>query len=228
MKSQPPNPTKDELFSRIHHALGNVATPMAIPDPPAVNQSIARLASADDDLPAMFHTRAAAVGMHIHRPKSDELVNHIVEFLKEQGAKSVALDHAPFTDDLPAALTEAGISMLDWREDEKMDQQYDTDCGITGVAGCLAESGTLIVETGANTSRGLSLIPSLHIAIVRESDILPDMLDYWARKKGIHANEIPACFVFITGPSKTADIEGELVTGVHGPKEVHIMLVDES
>jgi L-lactate dehydrogenase complex protein LldG len=53
------------------------------------------------------------------------------------------------------------------------------------------------------------------------------MIDYWARLKGIPHTDLPSNMVFITGPSKTADIEGELVTGVHGPEAVHILLIEE-
>ena len=99
--------------------------------------------------------------------------------------------------------------------------------GVTDVHAALAETGTLICSTDGSHSRGASLIPPVHIAIVRERDIVPDMLDYWARLGGVPGGELPSSQSFITGPSKTADIEGVLVTGVHGPGEVHIVLVSE-
>ena len=112
-------------------------------------------------------------------------------------------------------------------ETDRLDAQFDVDCGITGVHAALAETGTLVLYSDAHHSRGLSLVPPLHIAIVYRRDILPDMLDHWARLRGIPGSDLPSNMVFITGPSKTADIEGELVTGVHGPEAVHIMLVEE-
>lgn len=94
---------------------------------------------------------------------------------------------------------------------------------MSDVTACLAETGTLVVATDADHARSVSLIPPVHIAIVPASRILPDMLDYW-QKVG---RDIPSNQVFITGPSKTADIEGVLVTGVHGPRVVEILIVKD-
>lgn len=221
-----PQSSRDELFARVHAALGRGRTPSAVPAAPTVDESIARLAGGDDDLTAMFHARAAAVGMHVHRLSASEVVGRIVELLTAEGAKDVVLGAPPHCDGLAEALREANIAIVDWRASPGLDVQFDAAAGVTGVAAAIAESGTLIVESDALNSRGLSLVPPLHIAIVRERDILPDMIDYWSRKRGIPAAELPSNFVFITGPSKTADIEGELVTGVHGPEAVHILLVD--
>lgn len=195
--------------------------------PPAVDESLARLARPEDDLVKMFHAKAAASGMFVHRPKAGDLTTHIVEFLKLNKVHSVVLGSIPLVRDLPASIEAAGIRVVDWRAAPGLDAQFDVDCGITGVRAALAETGSLVMNSDAHNSRGLSLIPPLHLAIVRPGDILPDMIDYWASLRGIPNHELPSNIVFITGPSKTADIEGELVTGVHGPEAVHILLVDE-
>ena len=219
--------SRDAFFARIHAALGRSATATPSEKPPEVDETIARLANHSDDIVKMFHTRAAGTGMFVHRPKASELADHLIAFLKKEGVKSVVLGQLPLLGDLDAKLREAGFEVVDWKKSEGLDVQFDVDCGITSVAAALAETGTLVICSTANTSRGLSLVPPLHIAIVRESDILPDMLDYWHRLKGVPNTDLPSNMVFITGPSKTADIEGELVTGVHGPEAVHILLVEE-
>ncbi len=225
--SHPPSSSRQELFTRIHAALGRSHTVPPQSPPPAVNEAIARLAKPEDDLVKMFHARAAGSGMFVHRPKAAAITQHIIEFLKTQNVQSVVLGSLPLVTDLESALTQAGIAVVPWQTRPGLDAQFDVDCGITGVRVALAETGSLVVASDAQNSRGLSLIPPLHIAIVRPSDILPDMIDYWASLRGIPASDLPSSMVFITGPSKTADIEGELVTGVHGPEAVHILLVDE-
>ena len=67
-------------------------------------------------------------------------------------------------------------------------------------------------------------MPPVHIAIVRAAQIVPDMLDLWP--PGVPAPSMPASLVLVTGPSKTADIEGILITGVHGPREVRVIVVE--
>jgi L-lactate dehydrogenase complex protein LldG len=129
---------------------------------------------------------------------------------------------------LKESLRRKGVQVVEWADTPGLASQFDTDAGITDVHAALAETGTLVCSTDAGHSRGLSLVPPVHVAIVRRSDIVPDMLDLWARSRGIAAAELPSSIALITGPSKTADIEGELVVGVHGPGEVHVILVEDA
>jgi L-lactate dehydrogenase complex protein LldG len=120
------------------------------------------------------------------------------------------------------AVQSAGRQQCDWRGATGLGAQYDAAVGITDVDAALAETGTIIVRSDAMRSRGTFLVPPIHIAIVRARQILPDMLDFWREFQG----KPPTSLVFISGPSKTADIEGILITGVHGPKAVHVVLVE--
>jgi L-lactate dehydrogenase complex protein LldG len=70
--------------------------------------------------------------------------------------------------------------------------------------------------------RSLSLLPPIHVAVAERRQLLPDLFDLFEINKG----ELPACLSIITGPSKTGDIELRLVTGVHGPGEIHVILID--
>ena len=107
-----------------------------------------------------------------------------------------------------------------------MHSQYEADVGITDVHAALAETGTLVCQAGPLHGRGHSLVPPVHVAIVRRSDILPDLLDLVARMPE-NSRELPSAIALITGPSKTADIEGILITGVHGPGRVFVLLVED-
>ena len=71
-------------------------------------------------------------------------------------------------------------------------------------------------------SRGAYLLPFVHVAIVRASQVVPDLVDAWDQFE-----DGPALSLLVTGPSKTADIEGVLITGVHGPGELHVVLVED-
>ncbi len=111
--------------------------------------------------------------------------------------------------------------VIDPNKVKSLDAQFDAVVGISGVFAAIAETGTLVLASDATRSRGTFLIPPVHIAIVQEFQVVPDMLDLWP----LVGTKPPTALTLITGPSKTADIEGILVTGVHGPGAVHVILV---
>lgn len=96
--------------------------------------------------------------------------------------------------------------------------------GITAPAITIAESATLVQLTSPGCPRSTSLVPSIHIALVRSGDLVANLEEAYALLEGTGPKE---SFVFISGPSKTADIEAHLVHGAHGPKELHIILFKE-
>jgi len=218
--------TREQMLANVRSALGRRTTKPS--PPPAVDEASVRLASASDDLPALFAQTADAVGMAVHRCAAADVVRVITDLLRTSSAKSVAVaaGSLPQAVNLQDTLRRQGFSVLDWRSSPGLDAQYDIDAGITDVHAALAETGTLICCADAGHSRGLSLVPPIHIAIVRHSDIVPDMLDYWVKLR--RSGAPPASQVLITGPSKTSDIEGVLVTGVHGPTQVHVLLVRDA
>jgi len=95
--------------------------------------------------------------------------------------------------------------------------------GVTGADAAIAESGTIVLLSGPGRPRLASLLPPVHVAVLREDRLyasLPDLLAARPRLSDEGSN-----LVLITGPSRTADIEMTLTRGVHGPAEVHVVLV---
>ena len=99
--------------------------------------------------------------------------------------------------------------------------------GITEVFCAIAETGTLMTLSGAHTPPVSSLLPETHIAVLRVSQIVAAMEEAWQRLREVHgaADFMPRAVNFISGPSRTADIEQTLTFGAHGPYRVHIILV---
>lgn len=96
--------------------------------------------------------------------------------------------------------------------------------GITGTFCAIAETGTLMLLSSPQTHPATSLLPETHVALVPVSRLLRSMEDGWdllRREKG----ELPRQVAFVSGPSRTADIELTLVLGIHGPTSVHVILV---
>ena len=90
------------------------------------------------------------------------------------------------------------------------------DLGITEADYLLPETGTLVLRSSAERPRGVSLLPRIHLAIVRRDMLRADMQEVFAEARDSHY------LVFITGPSRTADIELTVTLGVHGPKALHV------
>ena len=95
--------------------------------------------------------------------------------------------------------------------------------GITGAFCAIAETGTLMTVTGQDTPATLSLLPETHVAVVRISRIVPGMEEAWRLLRD-ELGEPPRAVSFISGPSRTADIEQTVTLGAHGPYRVHVIL----
>lgn len=120
---------------------------------------------------------------------------------------------------LEAALREAGITPV-----------YDADpairVGLTGADAAIAATGTLVVSAGPGRPRQTSLLPDIHIAVIRRAQIVPTM-EEWQANLLAQPDALTASsnVLLISGPSRTADIAMELVLGAHGPREVHVLIV---
>jgi L-lactate dehydrogenase complex protein LldG len=119
---------------------------------------------------------------------------------------------------------------LDWRAAglsvQARPANGDDKLGITGSCCAIAETGTLMLLSGEHEHAATSLLPDTHIAIVRASRIVRSMEDAWdwlRRERGA----LPRQVNFISGPSRTADIEMTLVMGAHGPFRVHVLILND-
>ena len=101
------------------------------------------------------------------------------------------------------------------------------DIGITGADFAIADTGTLVLLSGPEQPRLTSLLPPVHIAILEKETIVPDIHALFARLGKSYENydKLCSCISFITGPSRTADIELNLTLGVHGPGRAIVIIV---
>lgn len=107
---------------------------------------------------------------------------------------------------------------------QRRDELEKIPVGITGAVAGLADTGSVIVDSGAGRARGASLLPPVHVALLPVASLFPDLPTWMAHQGGTMLADI-ANLTIISGPSKTADIELNLVLGVHGPGEVHVILL---
>jgi L-lactate utilization protein LutC len=174
-----------------------------------------------------------------HRARSaDEVPDIVLGIAREKGAReAVAWAPASLGVDLRPALAAAGLPVHvardvgDTSRREHRDEAARAELGVTGADFVLAETGTLVLLSGAGRPRSTSLLPATHVAVFDRSRLLESLEQMGIVLEALHVDPeramSGAMINFITGPSRTADIELTLTRGVHGPKEVHAVFVEE-
>jgi L-lactate dehydrogenase complex protein LldG len=105
---------------------------------------------------------------------------------------------------------------------------FECDAGITGAQWAIADTGTLVLESAKERHRLASLVPPVHIAIIEASRIRQTMAEVLQSISEKGADGLSRTVTFITGPSRTSDIELTLAIGVHGPAELYVIVIEEN
>ncbi|MGE5641867.1 MAG: LUD domain-containing protein [Byssovorax cruenta] len=174
------------------------------PLPPATSTSVPM-----EEVPAVerFSLELSVLGGRVYQ--TDDVTNQIIQFLKMREINKIHLE--PHTLD-ESLLQRAGIEFT-----HRPDPQILV--GVTRAICGLADTGSILETDGEGHPLHASLLPEIHIAVLNKSDIRPSLPD------AIPSVKDKGAVVFITGPSRTADIEMTLTIGVHGPKEIVVFLV---
>ena len=180
-----------------------------------------------------FTAELTALSGTVHRVADDETaVTRVLALLAERGARRILAWDDPWLQpaDLGQRLREQGVAIEScWlpatgpERQARLAELDDVLVGVTGAYGALADTGSLVVVSGPGRGRIASLLPPVHIAVVRGAQLAPTLFDFLAANPAIA--DVGSNVVAITGPSRTGDIEGTLVLGVHGPGEVHVVLI---
>lgn len=174
-----------------------------------------------------------------------DLTGNVTDRFKQRCEDAAStLDEVHQMEDVPKAvgryLTEKELPMslvcwpefknLSWSESniqfESRGAIGDDKVGLTGSYCAVAETGTLVLLSGQDHHATTSLLPETHIAVVRRDRILKTMEEAWRLMRS-EVGLLPRQVAFISGPSRTADIEMTLVYGAHGPFRVHVIVVDQ-
>ena len=215
--------SRDQILNRLHAALGK--QPQVIFEPaelPLV--SLDRFQRIDK-----LKTLMEAVRTEVHVVEDQDWTSHFKDLLKKRDLKTLLF--APGTpvgdrlqaawegasDELPELVTYEG-QIEDFKE-----QLFGIDAAITSTVGGIAETGALILWPDEKEPRLMSLVPPIHIAILHADKIHTTFFE--AMQAEDWAQKMPTNVVLISGPSKTADIELTLAFGVHGPKELIVIII---
>jgi len=184
------------------------------------------------------------ISEHPRGPHPDLSWDVLQKFIDQSRASASSVEQIDRIDDLPTAvsnyLTENALEKhlvgwddyqsLDWvsagLEMEARPAQGSDKVGVTGSFCAIAETGTLVTLSGEMSPATTSLLPETHIAVLRTSRIVKTMEDAWSLVRQ-EVGDLPRQVNFISGPSRTADIEMTLVYGAHGPFRVHVILLND-
>jgi L-lactate dehydrogenase complex protein LldG len=233
---------REEVFARIREALrepaphrhadhsGHAAatTEHAVADehPPDADTFRAWLPAVGATLEeqiALFAQNAAQLKADFRTAASlDDAGMALATLARENGWKSVATHRHPAASvlaeklGLPCLFTDSGYATADLES---------CDAAITGCDALIAQTGSVLVSSLSAGGRALSVLPPHHVVIAERSQVVPDLATALGLARKKYAPDWPSFLSFITGPSRTGDIERILVLGAHGPKQLTILLV---
>ncbi|PEE40842.1 LutC/YkgG family protein [Bacillus pseudomycoides] len=167
---------------------------------------------------------------HIYRSEIESALQYVVQKFDVQSA--VYWDDERLHQlQIGEHLTRNFVSHRIWqsKEEERELRDYadQVDMGITYAEMGLAETGTVVLWNGSGRGRLVSVLPPVYVAILSEHTIYRRLTEGVTAVHEHVPNGLPACINFITGPSRTGDIEMELAFGVHGPGKVHVILLKD-
>lgn len=237
-------PSREKFLAKVRSALNRASVNSGLPsappleDLPELGQVLSPIAV--DQLVNYFESELRKVAVQPHRVNSaDELRSTLEEILRSAGDGPIVLSQNPILQSLRVALLlrDMGESPQPWPGSNPdadsragfLARCFKAKAGITGVDFALAESGSLIVCSATEGSQMTSLAPPIHIALYRRNQVVESLEEVLAWQKNLQSpGAAGRSVVFITGTSRTADIEQITVRGVHGPQQVHAILVEDS
>lgn len=211
---------RDDILARVRAARRDAAA-----GPDAVAAEAARLVPdlaavrpsfADTDALARFAAKATS-------ERVTATVEHLATAEALPAAVGAYLERNGLGETLAAALPPA-LMGLDWSELALVDRcDRNEAAALTYAEAAIAETGTLVFPSSPAVPTLFNFLPLHHLAVVRRDDIVPYMEDVWQRFVG---RALPRSLNLITGTSGTADIEGQNIRGAHGPRFLHIYVLD--
>jgi L-lactate dehydrogenase complex protein LldG len=193
----------------------------------------------------------AAGGVVAHMHSAPEAVAYITRLAQQKDAHLVVRWQSELLEalEVDAALHQQGITVhttalppgtvageatstatMTTRRRELRELLGRAELGLSGVDYVIAETGTLVLMARAGQMRGVSLLPPVHVAVARTSQVIATLADYLLLAQAAGADPqqyLTSCVSFVTGPSRTGDIELKLTIGVHGPGELHLLVLDD-
>ena len=217
--------SRERIFARLAAGSRQASPPVAKPDPmPEMTYSPAEKIE-------KLKTLMEAMRTEVHVTDTQNWIYKLEEILKHRELKSLVYPPQTALGDTLESHWENAASglpqLIPYEEkiEDFKDRLFTIDAGITSTVGAIADPGALILWPSEKEPRLMSLVPSIHIAVLEADKIFSSFLEAMQKEKW--STKMPTNIVLISGPSKTADIEMTLAFGVHGPKELIVLIVEK-
>ncbi len=202
------SPSKENILKKIRQALSN---PVPLPFPASEGQ-----------------------GNLYHQPAEELDIIFAREFTSLQGKFAFCLDEQDLQQQVQELIASRQWTKIYCREDDWKASLSNTsnlslcDASVTGCEYLVARTGTIVMSAAQQSGRTGSVYAPVHICIAYTNQLVYDTKDGLQLIKDKYGQHLPSLITFASGPSRTADIEKTLVTGVHGPREVYLFLVESA
>jgi len=223
--------SREETLTRIRQSLQTGVLPAASLDHAPIVEAIEIDRAA---LIVSFVREAQAGGTEVFQPGTpDRAEETLIDLLKQAGQQAITwsdedllvyhirelLLRANVTRHVPNLAREPMLRRQRWQNLDGI------RVGLTGALAGVADTGSIVIQSGAHQSRAASLLPETHIALLPADRLYPTMASFFVAHSPQELTAHSSNLVFITGPSRTADIEMIITRGVHGPKRLCVVLL---
>ena len=215
---------RQRIFARLAAGSQQASTPAPQPEPMPV------MTYSRPEKIEKLKTLMEAMRTEVHITNAQNWIHKLEEILKHRELKSLVYPPQTALGDTLESHWEnnqSGLPQLipyEEKIEDFKDRLFTIDAGITSTVGAIADPGALILWPSEKEPRLMSLVPSIHIAVLEADKIFSSFLEAMQKEKW--STKMPTNVVLISGPSKTADIEMTLAFGVHGPKELIVLIVE--
>ncbi|HWI58475.1 MAG TPA: lactate utilization protein [Bacillota bacterium] len=224
---------REKILGRIREALRvpapapGAAHPGAAPvhngAPPSAHarQWLPAVGASPEERLALFRKNATDLKADFHLVNSrEELATALLSLRDAEKWKKVGAHGGELTDFACQAL---GVTVCRTDKGYQVNDLESCSAGLTECDALVAQTGSVLITSRSAGGRALSVLPSHHVVLARREQLLGDLPEAFALLKRKYAGNYPSLISFITGPSRTGDIERILVLGAHGPKKLTIL-----
>lgn len=176
-----------------------------------------------DERAALFARQAVDLKAEFHLLQNEaELPTRIQQLATEHGWRKAVTHRGVLTD---LALRGTAMMVVPVDGGYRVEDMESSDVGLTECESLVAQTGSVLVSSRASGGRALSVLPPHHVVVARSTQMVADLTEAFAALRARYGSGYPSLLSFITGPSRTGDIERILVLGAHGPKRLTIYCI---